>query len=188
MNFYRLTSTQLYKLTLNELEELDIIYSTLQSNTVITVDSNDYISFNTTNGYWASIIILGEVFRIENDDGNFIWDSKGPDTTILNEDNLTITLPCKSSYYTVTWRGYSDNSHVFSVEFLYKNCKEKIIDASQITIFDEITTANLNPSDNWSDFNSWHYTWAIFKEFTENNEQTLCLRDLPNEPKIEEWI
>jgi len=168
----------------------------LDSSRAITVWGTEEIEFTGADGEWASVIISGRVYRIENDNGNFLWDTLGhpADQETFEQgldENSTREFAGIWQPYNVTWTGFLSNSHFFTIELLVEDeClrENEKMDESLITpLNEEIIEKNENPTT-WADFNKIHKRWKFIKTLGVKGRQTIiCQEDIPDEPRLEDY-
>jgi len=170
--------------------------STLLTNSVITAWDTEEIEFTGADGEWASVIVNGVVYRVENDDGNFIWNSLGRPSEIAIFENgvhegVTTAYQGEWQPFNVTWTGYISNAHFFVVEIVVeeecdRNRRMTEVLADQLT--DKVTRHNISPSGDWSDFGYLHKRWNFDRKLGVRGKQTIiCQEDIPDEPRIEDY-
>ena len=168
----------------------------LASSSVITVWDTEKVEFTGADGEWASVIVNGVVYRVENDDGDFIWDSLGRSTerAVFEQgvhEGVTTEYQGEWQPFNVTWDGYINNSHFFTVEIVVEEeCDRtrRMSAALAEVLANKVTEHNINPSHDWSDFNPVHKRWNFVRKLGVRGKETIiCQEDIPDEPKIEEY-
>jgi hypothetical protein len=169
---------------------------TLESQRAVTVWGTENFNFTGEDGEWASVIISGTVYRIENDDGNFLWDTTGhkADQRTFEQgldENTTVNFQGIWQPFNVTWTEYSGGTHIFTVELeVEEEClreNKKMADELTIPLNEEVIEKNENPTT-WEDFNNIHKRWKFIKMTGVKGKQTItCQEDISDEPRMEDY-
>ena len=177
---------------------------TLNAENTLTIWDTQTEVFDGEDGEWATVRILDTLYRIENDGGNFIWNSLSVSGTytpriefVLGEDEgVSYDLGTPKLPYSITWVGYTPGSppeHTFTIELpdTYDCVRGNTRIPSDLAeeLVEPVNIENATPTPRpWVDFNEWHRTYRIYKQFAIlNSYNLLCPEDLPDEPKIEDY-
>jgi len=168
----------------------------LNAQRVVTVWDTETFGFTGEDGEWGSVIISGTVYRVENDDGNFLWDTLGHKADQVTfeqglDENTTINFQGIWQPFNVTWLEYTDNIHIFTVEIeVEEEClriNKKMTEELTIPLNEEVVEKNANPTT-WEDFNYIHRRWKFIKMTGVKGKQTIvCQEDISDEPKVEDY-
>ena len=168
----------------------------LNAQRVVTVWGTDTFGFTGEDGEWASVIISGTVYRVENDGGNFLWDTVGhrSDQRTFEQsldENTTVEFQGIWHPFNVTWLGYTDSTHIFTVELAVEDeclrANKKMTDELTIPLNEEVVEKNENPTS-WEDFNYVHRRWNFIKMTGVKGKQTIiCQEDISDEPRLEDY-
>jgi len=161
----------------------------------VWIYSPTFFEFDGANGEWASVIVTGTVYRVENDNGDFVWNSLGhpADKVTFQEGSEGTTVEFQGFWqpFNVTWDGYSGGSHYFSVELVVEdeclNESQKMNETLVNEFVEEVVEKNENPTT-WEDFNAIHKRWEFIKKSGVSGKDTIiCQEDIPNEPRMEDY-
>ena len=195
INFEGMTLTEFNNMTLVQFYTLSL-GKILRTHKVVTVWGTETVEFTGEDGDWASVIITGTVYRIINDNGDFVWNSVGhpADQAVFEQnldENTTINFEGRLQPFNVTWIGFVNNSHLFTVELVVEDeClreNEKMTEDLITPLNAEIVEKNANPTT-WKDFNEIHQRWNFNKTLGVKGKQTIiCQEDIPDEPRMEDY-
>jgi len=170
----------------------------LQARETVTIWGDKSVQFE---GDWATVRVLDTLYRVENDDGNFIWNSlsnPGTNTPRLEfeqgeDEGLSFDFGTPKLPYRVTWVGYTEAAtpyHTFGVEILdtYNCVRGNIRLPADLAaeLVEPVNVANADPNKPWANFNALHRQYRIYKQFA-IFDNLICAGDLPDEPQVEEY-
>lgn len=138
---------------------------------------------------WGSLLIDNRIIRIQIEDENIIWDKDGYNETVFESQGETLRYLAEKRYISVIYNGLVNVSHhSFSVSLEENGCSDNHMNSNLTEelinpLEDEITS----PSGEWEDFNKWNNRWKFYRYLSDYNPGLICLSDLTEEPKVEDY-
>jgi len=162
-----------------------------------TVGDGDEIEIQTIAYEKYPIIIKKQLFKVGKDEnsGKFgiqIRDDEHGKVIITVEHGEEINLntlknPEPSFKLTLISQTISSEKYTFRIDFNNPNCPNNALYNSMVDILiNRLITQEANPNKIWADFNEYHTDWESVLWYAQ--QELICYGQVPDEPKIEDYV